>query len=769
MNLLRIKTRWVPMLLNLIGLGIAFSVFLILMSQVWYDYRYDRFEGGKDVYAVEIPSFQEGLYSPQIPRPMIQMVADSSPDIAETCDYFVMMKNDQVGLVQLKDGNREDVTAYGISYAWTETSALDVFNITLVEGRRDDFSHEGDVLISESAARRWFPDRNPIGETLIVEFRNECRITGIYKDRKENESIINGLLVHEGERDMSLPNYNPHSCYVKLKPGADLEKVREAVGKVELAGEKDLRLTQIHDVWFEKDKDNWSGEKGGNKLLCIILFTIALLFLGIAGFNYVNFSMASIPFRIREINTRKVFGAARSSLIIRQLFRALVIVGFAFIMGVLTMKTLSGTQWATFLTGNMSPRSNVAVLCLGGAAALLLALVSGLIPAQYSTSFQPALVLKGSFALSAKGGGLRTFTLIFQYVLSFLFILCAMMLQRQTSYMVHNNQLGFNYDRVLKMESHGYRKVKDVAEQLRNIPGVIDVARGDVPIQEGTSSTSAIQQGEDFIQYSFRSASPEYAGFFGFQLKEGRLPLPDESGVALVNESFNETFPTIGTGEIIHSQERDYLVIGILKDFHARTLEHAFSPLAFFINDNWNFASFMIRVEPNADVPDIMQKARKTYSEMTGMEEASIEVGFLNKDIEILYEQEIRQTRLIRLSSLLSLIITLIGVLGLVWFDTRFMRKEIALRKVNGATRKEILFQLGRKYLLIVAMGFVIATPIAVAICQRWLQHFAFRTNMPGWIFVLALAIVTVITLVVVITQGWLAASANPVDSLKNE
>ncbi len=769
MNPLRIRTRWVPMLLNIIGLGIAFSVFLILMSQVWYDYRYDHFEGGKDVYAVEIPSFQEGLYSPQILRPLIQMVADSSPNIAESCDYFVMTRNDQVGFVQMKDGTGEDVTAYGISYAWTETSVLDVFSITLVEGRREDFAKEGDALISESAAKRFFPDRNPIGETFTVEFEHEGRITGIYKDRKENESMINGILVHEGERDMSLPNYNPHSCYVKLKPGADLEQVREAVGKVELAGIKDIRLTQIHDTWFEKDKERWSGEKGGNKLLCIILFTIALLFLGIAGFNYVNFSMASTPFRIREINTRKVFGASRSSLITRQLLRAIAIVGCAFLLGVLTMKTLSGTQWATFLTGDMAPSSNVTVLCLGGAAALLLALVSGLIPALYSTSFQPALVLKGSFALSAKGGGLRTVTLILQYVLSFLFILCAMMLQRQTSYMVHNNQLGFNYDRVLKMESHGYSKVKDVAEQLRNIPGVIDVARGDVPIQEGTSSTSAIQQGEDLIQYSFRFASPEYAGFFGFQLKEGRLPLPDESGVALVNESFNETFPTIGTGEIIHAQGRDYLVIGILKDFHARTLEHAFSPLAFFINDNWNFASFMIRVEPNADVPDIMQKARKTYSEMTGMEEASIEVGFLNKDIEKLYEQEIRQTRLIRLSSLLSLIITLIGVLGLVWFDTRFMRKEIALRKVNGATRKEILFQLGRKYLLIVAMGFVIAPPIAVAICQRWLQHFAFRTNMPGWIFVLALAIVTVITLLVVITQGWLAASANPVDSLKNE
>lgn len=770
MNPLRIRTRWVPMLLNIIGLGIAFSVFLILMSQVWYDYRYDRFEGGKDVYAVEIPSFQEGLYSPQILRPLIQMVADSSPNIAETCDYFVMTRNDQVGFVQMKDGTGEDVTAYGISYAWTETSVLDVFSITLVDGRREDFAKEGDALISESAAKRFFPDRNPIGETFTVEFEHEGRITGIYKDRKENESMINGILVHEGERDMSLPNYNPHSCYVKLKPGADLEQVREAVGKVELAGIKDIRLTQIHDTWFEKDKERWSGEKGGNKLLCIILFTIALLFLGIAGFNYVNFSMASTPFRIREINTKKVFGASRSSLITRQLLRAIAIVGCSFLLGILTMKTLCGTQWASFLTGDMAPSSNVTVLCLGGAAALLLALLSGLIPALYSTSFQPALVLKGSFALSAKGGGLRTVTLILQYVLSFLFILCAMMLQRQTSYMVHNNELGFNYDRVLKMESHAFTRVKDVAEELRNIPGVIGVARGDTPIEGGMSSMSEMREGDDIIQYSFRNISPEYAEFFGLKLIDGRLPYPGESDVALANESFHEALPSFGIGKSIPTMYgKNVTVIGILKDFHARTLEHDYSPLVLLVSDEWNYASFMIRVQPNADVPDILQKAKRIYSEMKGLDEAGIDVGFLDKDIERLYEQEIRQTRLIRMSSFLSLIITLIGVLGLVWFDTRFMRKEIALRKVNGATRKEILTQLGRKYLLIVAVGFVVATPVAIAICQRWLQHFAFRTNMPIWIFVLALAVVTLITIAVVITQGWLAASANPVDSLKNE
>ena len=154
---------------------------------------------------------------------------------------------------------------------------------------------------------------------------------------------------------------------------------------------------------------------------------------------------------------------------------------------------------------------------------------------------------------------------------------------------------------------------------------------------------------------------------------------------------------------------------------------------------------------------------------MKGIPEDQIETGFLNKDIEKLYEHEIRQTRLIRMASFLSLIITLIGILGVVWLDTRFMRKEIAIRKVNGATKREILKQVVWKYLIIAVAGFVIATPIAIAICQRWLQHFAFRTNMPVWLFVLAFVIVIVITLVSIVLQAWMAASANPVESLKNE
>ena len=773
MAFLKIKTRWFPALMNLIGLGIAFSIFLILLSQVWWDFRYDRFEGGKDVYLVEIPSpMHEDLYFDRVLRPLIPMIADCTPDIEVACDYFAF-RNDQLGRFEYKNVQGEWVKYYGANYANTETAVLDVFNVTLLEGRREDFAQAGDVLIAESTAKMLFPDRNPVGEIIRDLGRIEYRITGIYRDRKENETLINGFLMHEGEKDMSLPNSGSHSGYIKLAPGADLAAVREAVGKVQYLEipKGGCRITQIHDVWFEKDKETFGYDRGGNKTLCLILLSIAVLFLLIAGFNYVNFAMAAIPFRIRDINTRKVFGASRWALILRQMIQALILVGAAYLIGVVAMKTVSGTQWGTYLSWNMTPEKNTAVICIGAAAALVLAILSGLAPALYSTSFQPALVLKGSFALSAKGGGLRMATMVLQYVLSFIFLICGMLLQRQTSYMVNNNELGFDHDYVLRMSSHLYMKVADVMAEIKNIPGVVDVTRGDSPMVEGMSSTTEIRDGDRVVQISFRDEFPEYPGFFRLQLVDGRLPLPGEENVALINESFREAAPSFGLGTEIQNMYGDKCpVIGILKDFHARTLENDYYPLAIFIRENSNAASFMIRIEPNADAATILEKARDIYTSLKPMiDKEGIETGFLNEDLEKLYEQETRQTRLIRLSSILSLIITLIGILGVVWLDVRFMRKEIALRKVNGASRRDILSRIGWKYLLTAAVGFIIAAPIAYAICRRWLEQFAFRTTIPVWLFALAFVIVICITLVTVILQAWSAANANPVDAIKNE
>jgi putative ABC transport system permease protein len=559
---------------------------------------------------------------------------------------------------------------------------------------------------------------------------------------------------------------------VKLAPGADISSVSEAVKKVKVHSEDtEYRITKLHSHWFMWDRDIFGDKTGGNKLMCYILLVIAILFLAIAAFNYINFAMASIPFRIKDINTRKVYGASRQSLILRQLLLAFGIVGAAFLFGVLTMRTLSGTSWATFLSGSMAPGKNITVILIGGAVAVVVALVSGLVPAYYSTSFQPALVLKGAFSMTAKGGGLRTVTLILQYVLSFIFIISALVLQRQTNFMAKNNDLGFDYDLVLKMDSKLYSPIKEVADEIRKIPGVIDVTRGESPIQDNPSSRSEIrdEDNDNVVQFSFRDVPPEYPEFFHLELVEGRMPLPGENGVALVNESFVEALPSYGVGKTINRFNKEATIIGVLKDFHARTFQHTYSPLALFVTDTGNYNSFMIRVQKDADVSGILAKSSEIYRSIRNLDESDIATGFLNKDIEKLYEQEIRQTRLIKMSSLLSLLIALIGILGLVWFDTRYMRKEVAIRKVNGASSKDILTKINLKYILIAGVSFVIATPLAYAIAQRWMSQFAFRTNIPAWLFAVAFVVVLLITLAVVTLQSWNTANANPVDSLKNE
>lgn len=766
------KTNWISALMNIIGLGIAFAVFLILMSQVWWDYRYDRFKGGKDVYMIENLSDFDDEYSPMVMRPAVQKIKDCSPDIVAACDFFGR-KGDQLGIIQIKGKNGEYERVKGINYGITETSVIDVFNITLLAGRKEDFATKGDALVSESAAELYFPGRNPIGEIFYNNFgKSECRIVGIYKDRKENETMVNGVLIHEGDTDLEFPNYNPHMCYVKLAPGADIRSVSEAVKKVKVYSEDtEYRITKLHSHWFMWDSDIFGDKTGGNKLMCCILLVIAILFLTIAAFNYINFAMASIPFRIKDINTRKVYGASRLSLILRQLLLAFGIVGAAFLFGVLTMRTLSGTSWATFLSGSMAPGKNIPVILIGGAVAVVVALVSGLIPAYYSTSFQPALVLKGAFSMTAKGGGLRTVTLILQYVLSFIFIISALVLQRQTIFMARNNDLGFDYDLVLKMDSKLFSPVKEVADEIRKIPGVIDVTRGESPIQDNPSSMSQIrnEDNDNVVLFSFRDVPPEYPEFFHLELVEGRMPLPGENGVALVNESFVEALPSYGVGKTIYRFSEEATIIGVLKDFHARTFQHTYSPLVLFVGDKWNYNSFMIRVRKDTDVSGVLAKSSEIYRNLRNLDESDIETGFLNKDIEKLYEQEIRQTRLIKMSSLLSLIIALIGILGLVWFDTRYMRKEVAIRKVNGASSKDILSKINLKYILIAGVSFVIAAPLAYAIAQRWMSQFAFRTNIPAWLFVVAFVVVLLITLAVVTLQSWNTANANPVESLKNE
>ena len=416
---------------------------------------------------------------------------------------------------------------------------------------------------------------------------------------------------------------------------------------------------------------------------------------------------------------------------------------------------------------------NVPAILICFIVALAAAAASGIITALYSTSFAPGIVLKGSFAISGKGLIFRRISMIAQFVLSCIFLICGLVISRQTNYMMQKDN-GFMSENVVRGNVNLWYRWHECFDEFMKNPEILDVTCGDMPMDESLSSRSQLMSKDNEpVWYSIRNAYYNYFDFFGFRLADGRFPNEGEFGVAVINETFAATFPDFHIGQKLQSMtRRHYEIIGVVEDFSARPLMHKCEPMVYFI-DNLNCSNIYFRMNGN-NTAETMRWVEKGLKDMISDRGANpdgitLTVTRLDDDIDSMYSKEVGQTRLITSSSLLCLLIALIGILGIVYFETQVMKKEIAIRKVNGATAGEIIRSLSWKYIIICTIGFMIAVPVSLAIMNRWLSGFAFRTDMSPWIFLLAYLIITALTAATVIIRSWSAASENPVDALKME
>ena len=327
-----VRRAFVP-LLNIIGMSISLMVFLVLFAQVWFDYRFNRnFEDYENIYRLEMPvtifDAMDYKYDQMILRPLIEEFERCSPDIVAACDYEDLENEFREKIVVNDNGTTRK---YNIPFAHSDSSLPDVFSLELIAGRAEDYRNENEILLSEGYARMIFGDENPIGKIITFEMLGtQLKVVGVYQDLPENCSIINGMLICIGEADLSIPNHDPHVGFFRLKKDASVEKVTEDFRKEyanfirssgreiqdyeakEIAG---MRLTPIAQTHILEDV--MPGIKpSANMTQMLILLSISLLFLLIAIFNFINFSMASIPFRINSINIEKVYGASRRRLIL---------------------------------------------------------------------------------------------------------------------------------------------------------------------------------------------------------------------------------------------------------------------------------------------------------------------------------------------------------------------------------------------------------------------------------------------------------------------
>ena len=774
----------VSTLINILGMSVAFAAAMILMVQVRWDTTYDaNYEGHKQVFRLENNWMDKGLFSTSFSRPMIEIAEAASPNIEAVGTYWTMPHEATLK----KDGEE---TVFSVPSARVDSSMFSVFPFEWVEGSAREFTAGETAVVSEEYAKTFFGDESALGKNFKAGNGVEVQVVGVFKDMPKNSNMHYGVLVNLGDEFLDNTNEWSFLAFVKLKDPS-LAKETEALmenavleqyGNDFDADEADefrrgFRISNVHDAHFERDVR--ANIASANKAITITLAAIAILLILIAIINFINFAFAEIPFRIKNINTRKVLGEGRGSLIVRQLLHAGLIALIAFAIACLIMHVVAGSSWASYVSDSLTLKNNIGILALMLGVALVSAVIAGLAPALYSTSQPAALVLKGSYGTSVKGKALRNILVGLQFVLSFLFILMALFVGVQTKYMM-GKDMGFDEARVLQTwcgYPAGNQKDALRSHLLQN-PSIEAVTFADSPVvSDGKMGWSRTGDDGNQVFMEVLPVDDNFVQFFGLQIVEGRdfreSDNQNETGSIIPNETYMQMFPQFHVGSLMYGHVDNCEIVGVVKDFNFKSLQHAMGPLVLY---NWgkegwrSFGTMYVRTAPGADFKDVSDYIKDAICKFDPRREPHmITVSHLDKWIEDMYQSEQSLGKLISIASFVALLIAIIGIIGLVFFETQFIRKEIAVRRVNGATVGSILQMINKKYLIMAGASFLIAAPVAYWLMTAWRKGFAYQAPVPVWIFLVALLTVAAITLAVVTLQSWRAANANPVDSLKNE
>ena len=774
----------VSTLINILGMSVAFAAAMILMVQVKWDATYDKnFEGHEQVFRMENNWMDKGLFSTSFSRPMIEIAKTASPNIEAVGTYWTMPQEATLN----KNGEQ---TIISVPSARVDSSMFSVFPFEWVEGSAREFTAGETAVVSEEYAKIFFGDESAIGKIFKAGNGVEVRVVGVFKDMPKNYSMHYGVLVNLGDDFLDDSNEWSFPAFVKLKdPSLAKETETRMVNTLlEYVGDdvdeaqanefrKGFRISNLHDAHFERDVR--ANIASANKAITMTLAAIAILLILIAIINFINFAFAEIPFRIKNINTRKVLGEGRGSLIGRQLLHAGLIALTAFAIACLIMHVVAGTSWASYVSDSLALKDNIGILALMLGVALVSAVIAGLAPALYSTSQPAALVLKGSYGTSVKGKALRNMLVGLQFVLSFLFILMALFVSVQTKFMI-GKDMGFDEARVLQVwcgYPAGNQKDALRSHLLQN-PSIEAVTFADSPIvSDGKMGWSRTGDDGNQVFMEVLPVDDNFVQFFGLQIVEGRdfreSDNQNETGSIIPNETFMQMFPQYHVGSLMYGHVDNCELVGVVNDFNFKSLQHAMGPLVLY---NWgkegwrSFGTMYVRTAPGADFKDVSDYIKDAICKFDPRREPHmITVSHLDEWIEDMYQSEQSLGKLITIASFVALLIAIIGIIGLVFFETQFLKKEIAVRRVNGATVGSILQMINKKYVIMAGVSFVVAAPFAYWIMSVWRKGFAYQAPIPVWIFVVALLLVAAITLAVVTLQSWRAASANPVESLKSE
>lgn len=784
--------------LNIVGMTVAFAALYIMLVQVHHDLTYNKeIKDADRICCVSLPDWYDAeKYMVWLCRPPFEQIISTVPEIEVGGTGY--LKGDAVDVI-VGDGKAPSPSdpCVSVKLSSMDRRALNVFDFELAEGSWDNYTEVWDYAFSETAARKYGLQVG--GHVLIRDWQSgkyhDANVVAIYKDMPINSDLssFEGIcpIVDEGINSWSEWSY-PY--YFKLKEGVSKEDVEIAARKVmaEIIGgdadasEEDkaesLKRTKVHlipltETYFDTTIGNRNGAFG-NKSTTYTMLAIALLVIIIAFINFVNFFFALVPVRVHSVNTRKVLGASRTSLILDCVMEAVSLIAISLALAAALVALFQTSTAASLITCTTAFGANMSVGIFTILLGLFFAVATSLYPAFYITSFSPAMALKGSFASSAKGRVFRYLLVGLQFLISISLIICATFVGLQRKYMI-GHDMGFNREELLVANVNRTvgKSAETITSELVDDPQIKDItwADGDI-VSTGKMGWGRMYKGEQ-VNFQCYPVSWNFLRFMGIPVVEGRdFTQADEqceNGVFIFNEAAKNKFGFTLDEKFPGHSDEDADIVGFCRDFNFASLKKDVSPIALYIfgKHPWRpLTTLYVRTQKNADIPAIMRKIRTVVSEIDPtVNPDDVNVQLFDKQLQSQYVKETNFSRLITLFTLLAIIISLMGVFGLVMFETEYRRKEIGVRRVNGATVGEILKMFNLEFARIVLVCFVIAVPLTWWIVNRYLSGFAYRVPIHIWVFVAALAAVLLITALVVTGRCYKAATENPSVTLKKE
>lgn len=682
-----------------------------------------------------------------------------------------------------------------------EGEAIDMFSLKMIKGSSTSLDDPHSIILSESAAKAFFGDEDPINKAMKIDNRMEATVTGVYEDLPAN--------THFGEIQFFIPwnlwvsynqwvknaetnwGNNSFMVFVQLADNASYDAVSSGIADFYLKNappdwREDIKKYKVEMVLYPMNKWHLYSEfKNGipstGRIVFVWLFGIVGVFvLLLACINFMNLSTARSEKRAREVGVRKAIGSKRGLLVQQFVSESFIVVLIAFVIS-LILGALVLPSFNELADKKLSlPLSNIYFWLISLGFVAITGLLASMYPAFYLSSFQPVKVLKGTFRAGRFASLPRKVLVVVQFSVSVILIIGTTIVYQQIQY-ARNRPVGYDRENIItvpKNDPNYDGKLDVLRTELLNTGVVSEMVTSTSPLTAVWNNVGGFNwKGKDPEQssdFSVTSVSPEFGKTIGWEFIDGRdfsREMKTDSSSIVINESAAKYIGLKNpVGEVITVDDgsRSWQIIGVIKDMIMSSPYEPEKRAFFFLHDK-NQPPFQIHIKmkPSESVLASVSKIESVFKRI--VPSASFDYKFVDEQYDSKFSQELRIGKLATVFATLAIVISCLGLLGLSSFVAEQRTKEIGVRKVLGASVFNLWRMLSKDFVILVVISIVIATPVATYFMNNWLQSFQYRAEISWWVFAFAGLGALLITLLTVSYQSIKAAKGNPVKSLRSE